>query len=82
MLIEKNISIAQFSNLTTQRVNINEFGLTELNNQEITNTNGGEPVTLSGAAAVAAGGAMVAGAFVVGVAIGVGVYYGVKAVTN
>lgn len=63
-------------------LNIAQFGVTELKKEELSNTNGGGPIALSGAAAVLAGGAMVAGAFLLGVAIGVGIYYGVKWLTS
>lgn len=48
------------------------FGLAELNNEELENTNGG--VALAGAAAIAAGAGLVIGAVVVGAAVGYGVY--------
>jgi len=51
----------------------------ELTKEELQETNGG--MALVGAGAAAAGCGMVAGALLVGVLVGVGIYYGVKYLT-
>jgi hypothetical protein len=59
----------------------NKVNTLELNESELKNTNGGA-VQIAGAGAAAAGCGMLLGGLIIGVAIGVGMYYGVKWALN
>jgi hypothetical protein len=61
-----------------ENISLAKLGLSELNYEEVKEINGGEPVTLTGGAALAVAAGVTVGALLVGVAVGVGIYYGVK----
>jgi hypothetical protein len=61
-----------------ENISLEKLGLSELNHTEIKEINGGEPVTITGGVALAVAAGVTVGALLVGVAVGVGIYYGVK----
>lgn len=56
----------------------NNYSFAELDSKELQEINGGEPATATGATALAIGCGVTLGALLLGVAVGVGIYYGVK----